>query len=216
MRHAEQHIPVADVSPIHMQPAYIAPDARDVLLDRLVEHAYIYDPAGQIPLASGQLSDEYINCKAALSLPHVLEMAAEVMYSHLRDDAQAVGGLTMGADPVAIGLALFSSRRSHRVRWFSVRKDRKAHGLKKLVEGDLPEHTRVAVVDDVVTQGSSTLDAIDRLQQEGHTVVQVIVLVDREQGGLGKIRQALGPDVPVRAIFTKSELRQRWQRSRTA
>jgi orotate phosphoribosyltransferase len=199
-----------------MQPASIAPEARDLLLDRLIEHAYIYDPAGQIPLASGQLSDEYINCKAALSLPHVLHIAAEVLHSQLREDVQAVGGLTMGADPLAIAVSLFSSRRPHVVRWFSVRKDRKAHGLKKLVEGDLPERTRVAVIEDVVTQGSSTLDAIDRLQTEGHTIVQVLALVDREQGGLDKIRDTLGPDVPVRAIFTKSELKQRWQRSRTA
>jgi len=191
-------------------------DARDLLLDRLVEHAYIYDPAGRIPLASGQLSDEYINCKAALSLPHVLEMAAGVMHARLRQDVEAVGGLTMGADPLAIAIALFSAHQSHVVRWFSVRKDRKAHGLKKLVEGDLPDHTRVAVLEDVVTQGSSTLDAIDRLRTEGYTVVQAIALVDREQGGLDRIRDTLGLDVPVGAIFTKTELRQRSQRLRTS
>ena len=197
-----------------MQPASRAPDARDALLDQLVERAYIYDPAGGIPLASGQLSDEYINCKAALSLPDILGTAAEVMYSRLRPEAQAVGGLTMGADPLAIAVALFSRTQPHAVRWFSVRKERKEHGLKKLVEGDLPDGSRVAVVDDVVTQGSSTLDAIDRLSSEGHKVVQVIVLVDREQGGLARIQDAIGSGVPVEAIFSKSELRRRWQRSR--
>jgi orotate phosphoribosyltransferase len=215
MRRAEQSIPSVGGPPTRMHPAAVATEnARDVLLDRLVEHAYVYDPAGKIPLASGQLSDEYINCKAALSYPDVLAVAAQVMYPFLKDDAQAVGGLTMGADPLAIAIALFSRNQTHPVRWFSVRKERKEHGLKKLVEGNLPDHSRIAVVDDVVTQGSSTLDAIDRLRSDGHTITQVIVLVDREQGGLAKIRESLGGDVPVDAVFAKSELRVRWQRFR--
>jgi len=186
-----------------------------VLLDQLVTHAYIYDPAGKIPLASGQLSDEYINCRAALSHPDVLAIAAQLMHAYLKVGTEAVGGLTMGADPLAIAIALFSRNQPHPVRWFSVRKERKEHGLKRLVEGNLPDHSRVAVVDDVVTQGSSTLDAIDRLRLEGHTISQVIVLVDREQGGFAKIRDALGGDVPVDAVFVKSELRARWRHSRT-
>lgn len=196
-----------------MQPASSTPNAREVLLDQLVARAYIYDPAGRIPLSSGQLSDEYINCKAALSLPDVLAAAAEVMYGHLRPETQAVGGLTMGADPLAIALALFSRTQPHPVRWFSVRKASKEHGLKKTVEGEIPEGTRVAVMEDVVTQGTSTLDAIDRLNTAGHRIVQVIALVDREQGGLTRIRESLPPGTPVEAILTKSELRQRWQRA---
>ena len=199
-----------------MQPAAVATDnSRDVLLDQLVTHAYIYDPAGKIPLASGQLSDEYINCRAALSYPDVLAIAAQLMHAYLKVGTEAVGGLTMGADPLAIAIALFSRNQPHPVRWFSVRKERKEHGLKRLVEGNLPDHSRVAVVDDVVTQGSSTLDAIDRLRLEGHTISQVIVLVDREQGGFAKIRDTLGGDVPVHAVFVKSELRARWRHSRT-
>lgn len=193
-----------------MQPAGTARDVREVLLDRLVELAYIYDPEGRIPLASGQLSDEYINCKAALSLPDVLWTAAEALYAHVRPDTQAVGGLTMGADPLAIAVALYSRTQPQAVRWFSVRKERKEHGLKKLVEGDLPQHSRVAVIDDVVTQGSSTLEAITRLRSEGHTIVQVIVLVDREQGGFTRIQDAVGPGIPVEAIFSKRQLRERW------
>jgi orotate phosphoribosyltransferase len=198
-----------------MQSAPTAPEhVRDLLLDRLVERAYVYDPAGQIPLASGQLSDEYVNCKAALSLPDVLAMAAEVVYARLDPGVDAVGGLTMGADPLAIAVALVSRGRPHVVRWFSVRKERKAHGLMKLIEGDLPEHSRVAVLEDVVTQGTSTLDAIDRVRREGHTIRQVVVLVDREQGGLARIREQVGPGVPVDAIFSKSDLRRCWHRTR--
>ncbi len=215
MRQAEQSIPGVD-PPTRMQPAAVATDnSRDVLLDQLVTHAYIYDPAGKIPLASGQLSDEYINCRAALSYPDVLAIAAQLMHAYLKVGTEAVGGLTMGADPLAVAIALFSRNQPHPVRWFSVRKERKEHGLKRLVEGNLPDHSRVAVVDDVVTQGSSTLDAIDRLRLEGHTISQVIVLVDREQGGFAKIRDTLGGDVPVHAVFVKSELRARWRHSRT-
>jgi len=207
----------ADEASTRMQPTPASSkDIRDELLGRLVERAYVYDPAGRIQLASGQLSDEYVNCKAALSLPDVLWMAAQSMYAYVASEVDAVGGLTMGADPLAIAIALFSRTQPHPVRWFSVRKGRKEHGLKKLVEGDLPKGSQVAVIEDVVTQGTSTLDAIDRLRQEGHTIRQVIVLVDREQGGVGRIREAVGPAVPIDAVFTKSDLRQRWQHSRTA
>lgn len=188
--------------------------SRDALLDGLVEHAYVYDPAGRITLASGQLSDEYINCKAALTFPHLLTLAAELMYERLMTKPLAVGGLTMGADPLAIAIALCSRDRAYALRWFTVRKERKGHGMQRLVEGNLPERSRVAVVEDVVTQGTSTLDAIDRLRNEGHTVVEAVALVDREQGGLQRIQETLGCDVPVSAIFTKSELRARWHARR--
>jgi orotate phosphoribosyltransferase len=101
------------------------------------------------------------------------------------------------------------------VRWFSVRKEPKGHGLKKMIEGNLPPETRVAVLEDVVTLGGSTLDAIDRCQFAGHVVVQVLTLVDREQGGMAKIQAAV-PNAPVEAIFKKAELFERWQARQTS
>src|SRR4051812_25420968 len=184
--------------------------ARDRLLDLLVRHAYLYDPDGKIELSSGQLSHEYIDCKAALTFPEALAAAGDVLVARLRPEVQAVGGLTMGADPLATGTSLRSAGTAHPVRWFSVRKEPKGHGLKKMIEGTLPPQTRVAILEDVVTLGGSTLDAIDRSQFAGHLVVQVLTLVDREQGGMPKIQAAV-PNVPVESIFKKSELYARWQ-----
>jgi orotate phosphoribosyltransferase len=184
--------------------------ARERLLDLIVQHAYVYDPEGRIELSSGQLSKEYIDCKAALTFPEALAAAGDELFARLLPDVQAVGGLTMGADPLATSVSLRSAGSDHPVRWFSVRKEPKGHGMKKVIEGNLPPATRVAVLEDVVTLGGSTLDAIDRLQFAGHVVVQVLALVDREQGGMPKIRATV-PNAPVDAIFRKAELFARWQ-----
>ena len=98
------------------------------------------------------------------------------------------------------------------MRWFSVRKEPKDHGAGKTVEGNLKEGDRVAVLDDVATQGSSTIKAIERCRQAGFEVVQAIVLVDREAGGLDKIRAALKEGASVEAVFRKSEIKAAWDK----
>jgi orotate phosphoribosyltransferase len=179
----------------------------------LATRAYRYDPVNLIPLSSGQLSKEYFDCKAALSWPDANTAAAEVIFGMLDPRVEAVGGLTMGADPLAISVSNHSAHTDHPLRWFSVRKQPKAHGLKKMIEGAVPEATRVAIVDDVVTEGNSTRDAIDRAREAGYEVVQVIVLVDREQqGGMQRVKDAAGLGVSVQAVFKKSELHAEWER----
>ena len=178
----------------------------------LVERAYTFNPDRKIQLASGEQSSEYIDCKSALAEPAALAAVPELFYPRLKSEVTAVGGLTMGADPIAISIGLYSQLRGHRpIRWFTVRKETKGHGLQKLIEGNLPPGSKVAIVDDVVTWGTSTADAIDKCQQAGHSVVQVLVLVDREQGGLEKIKNRLDHTVPVEAIFRKSEIKALWQ-----
>ncbi len=122
----------------------------------------------------------------------------------------------MGADPIAISTATASARTSREICWFSVRKDRKGHGRGRLIEGDVKAGFEVAVVDDVVTTGGSTIEAIEKCREAGLQIVQVLVLVDREQdAGMEKIRMALGGDVPVVALFTKSEVRHAWEARQT-
>lgn len=186
-------------------------DPRDQLRDLLVSRAYQFDLAKPFELASGERSSEYIDCKSALSDPRALATLGPIFLPLVHLGVVAVGGLTMGADPIAISVSLYSGTTDHPLRWFSVRKEAKEHGLKKLIEGNLPPQSRVVIVDDVVTKGGSTLEAIDHCRAEGHEVVQVLVLVDREQDGLQKIRCTLGAGVPVEAIFTKSELHAVWQ-----
>jgi len=185
--------------------------SRDRLRDLLVSRGYRYDPAKSFELVSGEHSSEYIDCKSVLSDPEALAMIGPIFLPLVRPESIAVGGLTMGADPIAISVSLHSGATDHPLRWFSVRKGAKEHGLKKLIEGNLPPRCRVTIIDDVVTKGGSTLEAIHHCRADSHEVVQVIVLVDREQGGLQRIKNDLGVGVPVKAIFTKSELHAAWQ-----
>ena len=200
---------MSKVTSIHKGREGDRPKAR--LLDLLARHAYRYDSTKPFLLASGGKSDEYINCKDALSLPETMEALAKVVYPLLPGSVEAIGGLTMGADPIAVGVSLFSANRPRRVRWFSVRKEAKKHGLRREIEGGVPAGARVAIVDDVVTQGGSTLDAIRKCRSAGLSIKRVIVLVDRQQGGLEKIKAEVGADVRVIAIFTKAQVHARWK-----
>jgi orotate phosphoribosyltransferase len=180
------------------------------LRDLLVKHSYRYDPAAPFQLASGKRSTDYVDCKATTMRGDAADLVATVVAPELPGEVTALGGLTMGADPIAQATAVYCTRLGRPLDAFSVRKEAKKHGLRKWIEGCAAPGATVAVVDDVVTTGGSTIDAIDRCRQEGLRVAAVVVLVDREEeNGLQKIKDKAGPSVPVRAIFTLSELRAR-------
>jgi orotate phosphoribosyltransferase len=188
----------------------MVPKDRAKLLNLLVEHAYAFKPGG-FTLVSGKVSDEYLDCKLALSQPDALRPLGDLFLSHVDARAVAVGGLTMGADPIAMHISRSSADSGRNVRWFAVRKDAKAHGKKKSIEGSVFFGEEVVVVDDVVTSGGSTIQAIQKCRDFGLKVVQVLLLVDREeQDGMQKIREVAGPGVSVSAIFTKGEVAQEW------
>lgn len=191
--------------------ASMAPEDNRKLMELLVNYAYAYSDDG-FQLASGRMSKEYLECRMALSQPQALAPLGRLFLSQVEPRAEAVGGLTMGADPIAIATSQASAAEARTLRWFSVRKDAKEHGKKKLIEGDVKKGTHVVIVDDVVTTGGSTVQAIEKCRDAEFNVVQVLVLVDREQdGGLQRIKDAAGPDVPVAAMFTLSEVRAEWQ-----
>ena len=176
-----------------------------MVLTALARYAYQYQEAPFL-LTSGQQSREYLDCKQALGRAEVLPHVGALLLSYLRESVVAVGGLTMGADPLAIAASYASSSTSRSVSWFSVRKQPKEHGKNRLIEGAVQKGSRVAILDDVVTTGGSTIQAIEKTRGEGLEVVQVLVLVDRENGGMAAIRDALGPDISLDALFTKSEI----------
>lgn len=187
-------------------------DDRRKLLELLASHAYEYRPEG-FRLASGTISKEYLDCRAALSHAQALPPLGRLVLERLDKRAVSVGGLTMGADPIAVSASLISER----IGWFSVRKQPKPHGKEKMIEGDLPDGAVVAVVDDVVTTGSSTVEAITKCREAGLNVVQVVIVVDREEAdGMAKIRSAAGAGVPVLSLFTKSEVAIQWQAQQTS
>jgi orotate phosphoribosyltransferase len=185
--------------------------ARSALLDELVRHAYQYSPEKPFLLVSGQYSDEYLDCKLALSQPAAMAALGHVFLARINTPVVAIGGLTMGSDPIAMSTSQASYGGPTPLRWFTVRKEAKGHGQKKLVEGSVKPGESVVVVDDVCTTGGSTVKAIEAARDFGLNVAQVIVLVDREQSdGIANIQRAAGPEVEVSAIFTKTQVKQRW------
>ena len=184
---------------------------RERLLDLLAREAYRYDASAPFRLASGEQSTEYIDCKSALSHPEAMQALGTLIHPMIDRRARAIGGLTMGADPIAHAVSQYSADKFDKYRWFTVRKKPKEHGRMLHVEGGLPPGANVVIVDDVVTQGNSTLEAISKCLVEGYSVLQVIVLVDRQQGGLQQIKEEVSPIVPVSAIFTKEEIHARWE-----
>lgn len=148
---------------------------------------------GQFTLASGRQSDLYIDARLTTMSPDGLALIGPLALAAL-DEAgwtvDAVGGLTLGADPVSYSIAYASALAGRLVRAFTVRKEAKTHGAGRLVEGPFREGDRVAIVEDVITTGGSALRAVESVRAAGGKVVGVIALVDREEGGREAIEAA--------------------------
>ena len=174
--------------------------ARARLLDELTRHALVL---GEVTLSSGASATYYVDAKRATLMPAGFAALAELVAGRARDwGATAVGGLTMGADPVACAALAGGAD----VKAFFVRKETKAHGLQRRIEGPLLEAgDRCLVVEDVVTSGGSTLQAIEALREAGHEIVGVLAVVDRLAGGAERIRAAIG-GAPYEALATIDDL----------
>ena len=174
------------------------------LIAMLCEKSFKYSPEPTFKLTSGGLSCFYVNCKPTVMNPRGMYLTGHLMFDAIADLApDGVGGLTFGADPIAMATAFASELKSKPIAAFSIRKTKKDHGIAKWIEGDLGAGARVVVIDDVATTGGSTIKAIQRAREEGLDVVRAVVLVDRQEGGLDNIRDHV-PD--VRAIVTREEL----------
>jgi orotate phosphoribosyltransferase len=145
---------------------------------------------GHFVLASGRTSTYYIDCRLTTMSAEGLALIGRMGLAAIRDRGWAprsVGGLTMGADPVAYAIAVASMSSPPIVDAFSVRKEAKRHGAGRRVEGNFQAGDAVVVVEDVITTGGSSLKAIEAIREEGGTVLGILAVVDREEGG----RQAL-------------------------
>jgi len=176
---------------------------KDVLKKMIKARSFKKSDTPSFPLTSGKMSSFYFNLKS-------VTMASEGMFhiGHVvldKIDAlglqpKAIGGLTMGADPIANATALVSHLRDRDIQAFSIRKEPKKHGLKLQIEGDLNAQDDVIIIDDVVTTGGSTIKAIDVAREHDLNVMAVIILVDRcEEKGRENIEKK---GVKVHAIFT--------------
>jgi orotate phosphoribosyltransferase len=189
---------------------------RDRLLDILVRRSYLREDGKQFRLASGRMSDYYIECSLTTTYHEAGPLIGALVHACIPAGAVAVGGPTMGADPVAAATAYFSSGTARPLSWFSVRKAAKEHGARRWLEGSANAGDAVVVVEDVITSGGSLIDAVRKCTGEGLRVLHAVVLVDREEdGGRAKVETALaGVGAGFDALFTRAELEAGWQRSR--
>src|SRR5262245_7699095 len=148
---------------------------------------------GDFILASGKKSSYYLDCRLTTMDPHGALLIARLILSTIREErisATAIGGLTLGADPIGASVAVVSALEGPPLlNAFIVRKEAKDHGTKRFIEGfDSPRGTRVIVVDDVCTTGDSILKAAQRVEEAGYVVAATFCVVDREEGGSENIR----------------------------
>jgi orotate phosphoribosyltransferase len=161
---------------------------------------------GQFTLASGKQSTFYIDARLTTMSPEGLSTIGPLALSALRQtewQVDAIGGLTLGADPIAYAISYASANSDQPLRAFTVRKELKAHGTGKLIEGPFKQGDHVAVIEDVITTGGSAIRAIDAVRAAGGVVTGVLAVVDREEGGRQTIEKA---GVPVIALVTASQI----------
>jgi orotate phosphoribosyltransferase len=162
----------------------------DVLLTLLAERSA---RRGHFTLASGRESTLYIDARLTTMSPDGLALIGPLALRALREakwDVDAIGGLTLGADPVSYAIAYASALAGTPLRAFTVRKEAKTHGTGRLIEGPFRQGDRVVVIEDVITTGGSAIRAVDAVRAAGGIVTGVLAVVDREEGGQEAIRAA--------------------------
>ncbi|MDI9570558.1 MAG: orotate phosphoribosyltransferase [Pseudomonadota bacterium] len=177
---------------------------KDRLIEIIIAKSFQYRDNPPFTLASGKTSSYYFNCKPTTLDPEGMNLIGGILFRMLADaEVAAAGGLTLGADALANALAVISYQQGRPIKAFIVRKDVKDHGTKSALEGEVKAGERVAVLDDVITTGGSTITAIERVRAAGLIVDRVIALIDREEGG----RENILAYVPrVESVVTRSEI----------
>ncbi|MEH1816487.1 MAG: orotate phosphoribosyltransferase [Nostoc sp.] len=179
---------------------------RHKLLDLFCQLAY---QEGDFLLSSGLRSSYYVNKTQVTLHPQGALAVGRLLFPLLPVDTQAVGGLTMGADPIVTAVSIVSVYENRPIPALIIRKEAKGYGTRAYIEGpSLPEGAKVVVLEDVVTTGQSALKAVERLKDAGYTVSQVISLVDRQQGG-GELYQSAG--LKFETLFSIQEVQERYR-----
>jgi len=176
---------------------------RELLATLLAERS---SKRGHFVLASGRESDFYIDARLTTMSPEGLAVIGRLGLSALNESGwrvDAVGGLTLGADPISYAISYASANSKRPLRAFTVRKEAKAHGTGKLIEGPFHASDHVAIIEDVITTGGSALRAIEAVRAAGGTVSGILAVVDRQEGGREKLESA---GVPVIVLATASAI----------
>jgi orotate phosphoribosyltransferase len=176
------------------------------LIKIIKDRSFQYSSVRQFKLASGAVSNFYFNMKKTTQSPDGMHLVGKTVFEKIKElgfHPDAIGGLTMGADPIAYAVAMYSYSVNDPIEAFVIRKEPKEHGLKLPIEGNVTAGDHVIIVDDVITTGGSTIKAITVAKEYGLIIDAVIVLVDRcEQNGRQNI-EALG--LPVHDIYTVND-----------
>jgi len=174
------------------------------IIDLLVSKSLQVASDLKFKLASGRMSNIYIDCKKTTFNSKGKKLIGNLIFDRISDlNIKAIGGLMLGAVPIADAVSQTSEDRGKPIDAFTVRVKPKEHGLEKTLEGDINPGDRVVIVDDVVTTGGSTIKAIEAAREFGLDIVKVIVLVDRQEGGRENIENT---GVKFESIVTKEEL----------
>lgn len=176
---------------------------KDPLFDLLYVHAFHKSDRPIFKLTSGKMSPYYIDCKNVSLDAEGAFLIGEAIFDRIKFlPVEGVGGMTLGADPIATAVSVISFLKKKPIPAFIVRKEPKQHGSSRQVEGRLPPGAKLVMVEDVVTTGGSTLRTIDVLRKEGYTVLKLFALVDRLEGGGEKIVAA---GVPFEPLYTLND-----------
>ena len=159
---------------------------------------------GEFTLSSGVKSEHYVNCKPVTLNGKGLALSSLLMFDCLEKGVVAVGGLTLGADPLVSGVAMAACSYDREINALIVRKEPKGHGTQAWIEGPMPpEGSKVTVLEDVVTSGGSAIKAAQKLRDAGYVVDHVVSIVDRQEGGKDAM---LKVGLELRSLFTLDEL----------
>jgi orotate phosphoribosyltransferase len=185
----------------------MAANSREQLLSMLAEKSF---RLGNFKLSSGGTSDYYIDCRLTTLDATGALLTGQTVLQEIETRgwrADAIGGLTMGADPIVVATSVISAQRGKPLPGFLVRKAEKAHGTGQRIEGFRRTPARVVIVDDVCTTGASTIQAIEAAREHGFEIVGVLCLVEREEaGGRTNVEKAAAP-APFIALFTANDVR---------
>ena len=176
---------------------------KEELLKLLKENAY---RKGEFKLSSGKTSEHYVNCKPVTLNGRGLTLASIMLLEHVEKDSVAVGGLTLGADPIVSGVAVVAGLDKRLLDGLIVRKEAKGHGTGAWIEGpELPEGSKITVLEDVITTGGSAIKAVKRLRDAGYKVERVVSIVDRQENEEATTAMKLA-GLELYSIFTIGDL----------
>ncbi len=176
---------------------------KERLFEILYQKSFMYRDNPPFTLVSGKQSPYYFDCKATTLDPEGCILVGKCMFDLIKDlSADAIGGLTLGADPISLSTAMQAFAQGKILYPLIVRKEPKKHGTQKWIEGNTANVNNVIAIDDVITTGGSTITAIEKLQESGLHVVAAAVIIDRQEGGREAIEEK---GIKVYPLFQRSD-----------